>query len=102
MDGAEFVEKLRALLDLDAMVLGKYYSQLVLPELQAMEQSGSEEERQLYGIYMKTYATVKQQNEQAENLNESIDVYQGYRRQALRELQSNGISSSLRKREEKE
>ena len=51
---------------------------------------------------MKTYATVKQQNEQAENLNESIDVYQGYRRQALRELQSNGISSSLRKREEKE
>lgn len=102
LDGREFVEKLRAFLDLDAMVLGKYYSQLVLPELQAMEQSESEEEWQLYGMYMKTYATVKRQNEQAENLNESIEVYQGYRRQALRELQSNGISSGLRKQEERE
>ncbi len=90
-DGEDYVEKLTLLLEADALLLGKYYSMVAAPELAAMEQSSSEEERQSYRLYMKTYAMVPGQNQKTKEAVDDVEVYRGNRNAALRALSGNGL-----------
>ena len=89
--GEDYLEKLSALIDADAHILGKYYNQAVVPELTAMEQSDSLEDQQNYTRYIKSYAFLTDQNEVTKNSADDIEIYMEQRRAALRELRQNGL-----------
>ena len=90
-DVETYVEKLKALLDADARVLGKYYNMVAAPELAAMEQSDSAEEQQAYVRYMKTYALAPRQNEVTKESVEDIEIYKASQKAALMECRQNGL-----------
>lgn len=100
-DGDAYIEKLKALLDADARVLGKYYNMVVAPELAAMEQSPYAEEQQAYVRYMKTYALAARQNEKTKESVEDIEIYKASQREALTECRKSGLMTVFTSEEEK-
>lgn len=94
--GEDYIKKLDDLLQADAYVLGKYYNQVIAPELSAMEQSDSEEVRQNYMLYMKSIAFAAGQDEITEEATKDINIYARLRNTALSELRKNGLMEIFR------
>lgn len=92
-DGDDYVEKLALLLEADAELLGKYYNMVVAPELEMMGQGASEEERQNYRIYMKTYAMTAGQNAVTREAVDDVEIYRENQKSALQELTKNGLTT---------
>ena len=89
--GEDFVERLRDFLEADARILGKYYNDIIAPELTAMEQSDSEKEQQNYKIYMDTYKFAAGQNEITKDAVRVMEEYREAQKAALGELRENAM-----------
>lgn len=99
-DGEAYMENLKALLDADARILGKYYNMVVAPELTAMEQSASIEDQQTYMRYMKTYAMSVRQHEMTKDSMEDIEIYKANRTTAFMECRQSGLMTVFASEEE--
>ena len=85
------MEKLGDFLEADARILGKYFNEIIAPELTAMEQSNSQGEQQKYAVYMSTYALAARQNEITQEADGDMERYREERRTALEQLQNSGM-----------
>lgn len=100
--GRDYLEKLKVLLNADAYMLGKYYNQVIAPELEAMKQSDSREEQLNYTLYVKSYAFAAAQNEITKNAEDPIEIYMEQKSSALNGLRQNGLINIFSASEEEE
>lgn len=98
--GEEYVQALGQCLQADADLNGKYYNLVVEPELTAMEQSDSEEERQNGTRYRKAAAQAVQQGNITKEATADLEIYKEAQKSALRELKKNGLTALFEDRED--
>ena len=75
--GEDYLEELALAVECDAHVAGKYYKILIEPELDAMEENGSQEEKKQRHQFAKTQADYPKQNEVTKMCDEdSLEQYE--------------------------
>lgn len=94
-DGEDFVGRLEDFLEADARILGKYFNEIIAPELTAMEQSNSQGEQQKYVLYMIDYALTARQNEITQKADGDMESYKEERRTALEQLQNSEMMKAF-------
>ena len=99
--GDTYLDALDALLEVDAYLLGSYYVQIIKPELEAMEQSDSEEEKKSAQIYRKSLAESAAQAKITDSATAPIENYKKEKTTALQEIRQNGLVKKYHTREEK-
>ncbi len=99
--GDTYLDALDALLEADAYLLGSYYVQIIKPELEAMEQSDSEEEKKSAQIYRKSLAESAAQAKITDSATAPIENYKKEKTTALQEIRQNGLVKKYHTREEK-
>ncbi|MCH5266093.1 MAG: hypothetical protein J1F02_09350 [Lachnospiraceae bacterium] len=98
--GADYLEEFQGMITSDAYVLGRYYNDVVAPELEGMQGSGREEELQNYHLHMENVALIAGQNRITKDATEEIEVYLKQQTEALGRFQGNGIFKIITEEEE--
>lgn len=93
--GSDFLKAFQDVLICDAYVLGRYYNDVVAPELKAMEDSESEEDQRNYHLYLTDIALIAGQNDITKKATDEIEIYLKKQGRALQRLQENGIFKLL-------
>ena len=99
--GESYVDDFAKAVESDAYVNGKYYNILIKPELDAMESSDSEEDRDRFRQYASAGADYPKQNEITQNSEDTIVQYERNAKVALRNFRENWSNGLIKKKQEK-
>lgn len=93
--GEDYLQNFCKVIIADAYVIGKYYNDVIAPELTFMETSSDEEHQQNYHLYVKNIALITEQNEISSDAADAIEIYLEGQASSLREFRQNGIFNLL-------
>ena len=100
--GASYLEELDAVITADAWVLGSYYQDVLAPELEGMENSGSEETREMGSRYRAAIAELDSQYQISREALGTAEEYQAAQAEAGDTFRQNTLRGYFRLSEETE
>ncbi|MDO5338084.1 MAG: hypothetical protein Q4E89_11645 [Eubacteriales bacterium] len=89
--GRDYLENFQKVITADAYVVGKYYNDVIAPELSAMETSSDEKEQQNYHLYITNIGYIREQNTISSEAQEAIEIYLEGQTSSLREFRQNAL-----------